>query len=100
MQLVWTSGAREDLRELVLYIAQDDPSAARRMAARLKGATRLIQEHPEAGRMVPEFSEPRLRERIVPPYRLVYRLDREAAVVLAVVHSRRRMPAVEAGPKD
>jgi toxin ParE1/3/4 len=95
VKVVWTDGARADLRELVAYIAEDNVSAARNMAARLRKQSGLLQEHPEMGRMVPEFGDAQIRERIVAPYRLVYRLGDDVVEVLAVVHSRRLMPEVE-----
>ena len=89
MQVRWTPGARGDLLELVKYIAQDRPDAARKMAKRLRAATEHLGEFPEMGRMVPEFSNPELRERIVPPYRLIYSTAGNTIRIVAIVHSRR-----------
>ncbi len=89
MQVKWTPGARGDLLELVKYIAQDRPDAARKMAKRLRAATKHLGEFPEMGRMVPEFSNPELRERIVPPYRLIYSTAGDVVRIVAIVHSRR-----------
>ncbi len=41
------------------------------------------------GRRVPELADPHLRELIVPPYRLIYRIDPDTVWVLALVHGRR-----------
>jgi len=35
--------------------------------------TDILHDHPEAGRIVPEYRNPRVREIIYPPYRIVYR---------------------------
>lgn len=32
MRVIWTEGAAQDLTEIVNYIADDDPQAARRVA--------------------------------------------------------------------
>lgn len=95
MKVEWTPGAGSDLLELVKYTAQDRPDAARKMAERLKASPRHLGEFPEMGRMVPEFGNPELRERIVPPYRLIYSTAGSALRIVAIVHSRRLLEADE-----
>lgn len=91
MPVKWTPGAKADVLNLVAYISQDRPDAARRMAAKLRAAASSLRGLPEMGRMVPEFDEPSIRELVVRPYRLVYRVKEEFVDILAVVHSRRAM---------
>jgi ParE toxin of type II toxin-antitoxin system, parDE len=43
--------------------------------------TDILQEHPEAGRIVPEYRSPQLREIIYQPYRIVYRVDLERRLI-------------------
>jgi plasmid stabilization system protein ParE len=45
---------------------------ARQVAECLQNLQPLV-DHPESGRVVPEFDQPFLREVIHPPFRLVYR---------------------------
>ncbi len=59
------------------------------MAAKIKEAVSVLPRLPDIGRIVREFGDSSLRERIVGPYRVVYRRTNDAVVVLAVVHSRR-----------
>ena len=92
MRVRWTVGARADLLEMFEYIAAEDASAARRLRDRIRGATRNLVEHPEMGRMVPEFGNPAVRELLVRPYRVVYVVKERELHVLGVVHSRRLMP--------
>jgi plasmid stabilization system protein ParE len=47
---------------------------------------------PELGRVVPEFGQATLRELIVRPYRLVYRLRGEAVEIVTVFHGARMFP--------
>lgn len=42
--------------------------------------------------MVLDVEDPALRELVVPPYRIFYRIRPEAIEVLAVVHERRHLP--------
>lgn len=93
MVIRWSEDARDDLREVVAYIAQDDPEAARNLATRIRQALGKASRFPRMGRVVPEFDDEMLREMIVAPYRLVYRLraDQELLVV-RVWHYRRILP--------
>lgn len=73
-KLVWTSLAREDLREIVRYIARDNVAAARRVGGRILEAVEVLGRMPELGRMVPERDDPKIREIIRGNYRIVYRV--------------------------
>ena len=48
-----------------------------------------LKRTPRAGRVVPEFGLDEMREIIVPPFRMVYRIRRAEIRVVAVVHVRR-----------
>lgn len=89
MKVKWTPGARADLRDIIKLISRDRPQAARRLAARIRAATTHLRDHPDLGRMVSEFNDPSLREIIIRPYRVIYRLEASHASILAVIHSRR-----------
>ncbi|WP_244613200.1 type II toxin-antitoxin system RelE/ParE family toxin [Modicisalibacter radicis] len=42
----WHDAAIDDLLELVTYIAERDPQAARRLRTRIEAAIALVAEHP------------------------------------------------------
>lgn len=90
----WASPATADLLEAVAFIRREQPAAARRLYVEIERRTKLLGTHPTLGRIVPEFENRYLRELIVPPFRILYRLlpqDRRIEV-LAVVHGSRRLP--------
>jgi len=95
-QLIWSPTARLDLHDLLAYIAEDDPLAARNFARGVFGAIERLAEFPESGRVVPEFSEPSIREVIRRPCRIVYRVQAEVRQVeiVRVWHSARGRPAL------
>ena len=64
MKLVFTELARQDLSRLRDFIAENNPAAAQRAAARLKAASILISQQPFMGRVVrvPTGSNPDVRE--------------------------------------
>ena len=76
-RLSWSPTARLDLRDLLTYIAEDDPAAARSFGRSLFRAIERLPRFPESGRIVPEFNEPTIREVIRKPCRIVYRIKAE-----------------------
>ncbi|MCP5516861.1 MAG: type II toxin-antitoxin system RelE/ParE family toxin [Verrucomicrobiales bacterium] len=80
-KIVWTPLARADLREIVSYIARDNPEAARRVGQRILAAVEVLCSMPELGRVVPERRGPHIREVIRGNYRIVYRVRKERRVV-------------------
>jgi toxin ParE1/3/4 len=99
-RVVWTRPARNDLREIRTYIAQDSPRYARVVVARLVAAVRRLREYPLSGRVVPELARPTIREVIAGAYRIVYRVTPGAIQILAVVHGARRFPPAEGGSSE
>ena len=73
--------AREDLREIVGYIAKDNPEAASRVGNQLIEKAELLAMFPESGRVVPEFHRPEIREIVYRNYRVIYRVNAVSQVV-------------------
>lgn len=81
--------AREDLRAIREYVAEDSPINADRLIDKLIRRAEKIPEFPQAGRAVPEFELPDVREVIEPPYRIIYRILPDRVDVLTVLHDAR-----------
>jgi plasmid stabilization system protein ParE len=62
------------------------------MVNRIDQRLQLASTHPEIGKMVLDLEDSALRELVVPPYRLFYRIRPDAIEVLAIVHERRHLP--------
>ena len=88
----WTTQAVEDLRSIRLFIERDSPRYGRLVAERLFDATLRLEQFPRSGRMIPEVGREEYRELVVGEYRIVYRLDEDAAVLLTVFRSSRLFP--------
>ncbi len=91
MRVVWTRSALSDLDEIQDYVAQDSPSAARRLATGLRDRTvQLLTDAPMAGR---KGRARGTRELVFPdlPYIVAYRVT-EQVEILAVVHTARDWP--------
>ena len=100
MRVEWSDCARDDLGDLVRFIGRDSGFYARRFAERVVLATRRLQAFPESGRMIPEAEDKALREIIVQGYRVMYRLETNRALVLAVMHGSRDVGGIAGKPWD
>jgi toxin ParE1/3/4 len=95
-KLIWSPVSRDDLRDIVRFIASDNPERAESFAYELMAQTDMLQDHPEIGRSVPEHRNATVREIIFRPYRIVYRVDHTKKVVeiARVWHAARGTPNV------
>lgn len=94
-RIEWRPMAREDLRAIVRYIGQDNPTRAKSFGKELRDKTKPLAQHPELGRKgrpgLPEW----LRELVVHPnYIVFYRVLTEDGTVriLRVKHAAQQMP--------
>ena len=88
----WARSAQHQLREIVAFIAQDSPKAASDLATRIRLVTEKIGNQPLAGQIVPELGDSAIRERRVPPYRVLYSAASSPPKILAIYHQRRLLP--------
>jgi addiction module RelE/StbE family toxin len=95
-KIVWTLRSREDLRDIAIFIANDNPEAALRLGDLIFGRVEILEKFPELGRIVPERNQSAIREIIVKSYRLIYRVRRDEKVVeiLRVWHGARGEPEI------
>ena len=72
----------EDIR--TWYADQGAPEDGARLVARIIERIEALADHPDLGRVVPEFDQPFLRELIHRPFRIVYRRDDSALRIVRV----------------
>jgi toxin ParE1/3/4 len=77
------------------YAAKGCPAVGDRLTAEIFQRVEVLADHPDIGRIVPEFGQPFLRELIHPPFRIVYRRESKRVRVVRVWRSERllRLPA-------
>ena len=92
MKLLWSLRAQQDLLEIGRYIARDDRVAARRWVERLRRKASLATKFPKAGRVVPEYSQPELREFLVRNYRIVYQVCDNAIKIITIFEGHQLFP--------
>lgn len=90
----WAGVAEEDLKNIILYIADDSPTNARVIFEKIKKSASSLTQLPERGRIVPELQNQGIsfyRELIIAPWRLVYRISDKKVYVLSVLDSRQNV---------
>jgi toxin ParE1/3/4 len=87
--VVWSPNALDDVDEIAAYIARDSPTYAAAVVEKILDTTRNLQKFPLLGRIVPESNEESIRERFVYSYRLIYQVQEEIVIIIAVVHGKR-----------
>jgi plasmid stabilization system protein ParE len=92
-RVVWATAARTALDEVVEYIARDSRESALKVLTRALETAESLSALPERGRVVPELSDPAIRELFVHRYRMLYRIFDDVVVVVAFLHGARDFAA-------
>ena len=88
----WTERARATSKPSD-YVAEDSEASATRLFMSLVSATDRLRDFPESGRIIPRFDKSGVREIIVRPYRIAYRLVGDEIRVQKVQHGARLLHA-------
>jgi plasmid stabilization system protein ParE len=90
VSVTWSREAGENLVDIEEFIARDSPERAVRFVDTLiDHAEAILADNPRSGRVVPEISNPDMRELIYRGYRIVYRLKRDLPEILTVFEGHR-----------
>jgi toxin ParE1/3/4 len=89
MKLIWTKEALEKLFEIEYFIAKDSPKRAEKFIHQIIECGESIPLDPEIGRIVPEISNPSIRELIYRNYRVVYRIRKKTIEIITVFEGHR-----------
>ncbi len=92
MRVHWTNTALDHLLRIHEYHGLHSKSYATRIVDRLTRRSEQIGDFPNSGRRVPEYQRDDLREIVVRPYRLIYRIMANQIDVVAVMHSTQQLP--------
>ena len=94
-KLIWSPQALHDLERIRDYIAADSPRYAVLVIERIIAGVERLGSFPESGRIVPERNDSQIREVIVRPYRVVYRLRSGVAEIATVFRASRVFPELK-----
>lgn len=93
-EVIWANVAENDLKNIIEYIAADNPSDALRIFKNIKQTASNLYIFPEKGRVVPELRDQGIlqyRESIISPWRVIYRISEKIVYVLSVLDSRQNI---------
>ena len=86
----FSESAITDLEEIKhWYTEKNVPDVGTRLIAEIFVRVETLQDHPDIGRIVPEFNQPLLRELIYPPLRIVYRRESNQVRIVRIWRSER-----------
>jgi len=95
VEVTWTPFALDDLQSIYDYIAQDSPTYASRYIDKLVDRVDILIEHPEAGRIVPEFEDESIRELIEGSYRIIYKIKSIDEIGMLRIHHSARVSSIK-----
>lgn len=87
VKLIWTEEALASLRDIGVYVAEDNLQAAAKVVEGIYQKTQLLLEHPKIGSLYTEISDREVRSLRYGHYRIMYELKASGLVcVLTVFH--------------
>ncbi|MCU7960087.1 MAG: type II toxin-antitoxin system RelE/ParE family toxin [gamma proteobacterium symbiont of Bathyaustriella thionipta] len=91
MKLIWSPEARVDLREIVIYLADKNPYAARNLHERIEDAATMLIDTPYIGR---PGRVPGTREWVIAETSCIlpYQIQPDRVEILRIYHSARHWP--------
>ena len=90
--VVWSASAAADLDAIITYIAHTSPSSALITLKKIQAQSEVLYQNPQRGRVVPELHQQNItfiREIVLSPWRIMFKIGVERVEVLAVIDSRR-----------
>jgi len=93
-KVIWSNLAKEDLKDIIEYIAEKNLLNARNILKDIKKKTSNLYSFPIRGRIVPELKSQGIiqyRELIISPWRIIYKISEDNVYVLSVLDSRRNI---------
>ncbi|PIX21729.1 MAG: type II toxin-antitoxin system RelE/ParE family toxin [Deltaproteobacteria bacterium CG_4_8_14_3_um_filter_45_9] len=86
LKIKWSPRAASNLEEICNYITKDSEYYSILFAKKITNIVKAIPQFPKSGRVVPEYRDENLREKIYKNYRIVYRLKEEFIEIVAICH--------------
>jgi plasmid stabilization system protein ParE len=96
-RVLWTRTAQRDLDAIIAFIAADSIENALTVLDRLQERAQSLNTAAERGRLVPELRVIDMHqylEVIERPWRIVYRIEPDRVMVLAVLDGRRELESL------
>jgi toxin ParE1/3/4 len=89
IKLEWSEEALEDIESIATYIEKDSQAYAKSVVSKFFEKAEILKEFTDLGRKVPELNDINIQEIFVYSYRLIYKIDSDTVLFVAVVHGKR-----------
>lgn len=93
-RVLWTQSAQQDLARIIGFIAKDSEANSKKLYKTVVHKAEKLWQLSLQGTIVPElmdFGVEFYRELIISPWRLVYKVETERVLVLAIFDGRRNV---------
>lgn len=94
-EIRWSPRATGILEEICNFISKDSEFYAAVFARKILSLVKEIPDFPKLGRVVPEYEDENLREKIYQNYRVVYRLKKDVIEIVVVAHGSKILKDIE-----
>ena len=94
LKIKWSPRAASNLEEICNYIAKDSEYYSILFARKITNRVKAIPQFPKSGRIVSEYKDENLREKIYGNYRIVYRLKGDIVEIVAICHGARSLDRI------
>ncbi|MBU1294771.1 MAG: type II toxin-antitoxin system RelE/ParE family toxin [Gammaproteobacteria bacterium] len=96
MEIRIAQSALEDLQDIQVYYREEGvPHIGEDFVTAILNRCGMLQTHPDAGRIVPEFNMDHILELIHAPFRVVYLRQAKEIVLIRVWRSERQLELTE-----
>ncbi|MBI4650302.1 type II toxin-antitoxin system RelE/ParE family toxin [Candidatus Desantisbacteria bacterium] len=93
-KLIWTEDGIKSFEDVIQYISYDSPYYASDFAKKILLSIEKLNTFPQIGRLVPEYSNPDIRELIYQNYRIVYKINKNVIYLVLVIHGSHELPKI------
>ena len=90
-RIKWSPRAASHFEGICDYIAKDSKYYAVLFAKKVVAIVKSLPQFPKTGRIVPEYNDENLREKIYGNYRIVYRIKEKIIEIVAICHGARQL---------
>jgi len=90
----FTQNAENDLNEIILFIAQNNPQTAIKIMEKIQAKINTLDRFPNRGCYVPELLAKNIKEYrqiTEAPWKIIYKVEDKIVNILAIIDSRRNL---------
>ncbi len=84
MKILYTALAKEQLRNIKAYIAEENPQRATQYLARIKKKIELLGKFPYIGKINATMDHEAIREFVILGYKVIYKINQKSITILAL----------------